>query len=74
MNLRTLLSKLRSRAGLDLVLANAETSEVRNSSLFGNGRLLTAKDILLDLAGRCFWQLGYELDSLGGRLALLSWR
>ena len=34
-------------------------------SLFGNGRLLSAKDILLDLARRCFWQLGYEVNFLG---------
>jgi len=42
--------------------ARNQTSEVQgqNSSLFGNGRLLAAKDILLDLARRCFWQLGYD--------------
>ena len=28
-------------------------------------RGLAAKDILLDLAGGCFWQLGHKLDSLG---------
>ena len=33
-------------------------------SLFGNGRLLAAKDILLDLARRCFRQLGYEVNFL----------
>ena len=33
-------------------------------SLFGNGRLLSAKDILLDLTRRCFWQLGYEVNLL----------
>src|SRR5436190_24132304 len=33
-------------------------------SLFGNGRLLCSKDILLDLARRCFWQLGYEVNFL----------
>jgi hypothetical protein len=27
-------------------------------------RGLAAKDILLDLAGRCFWQLGYEVNFL----------
>jgi hypothetical protein len=52
-----------------LALAHARNrmSEVRrqNSSLFGNGRLLSSKDILLDLAGGCFWQLGHKLDSLG---------
>src|SRR6266496_3151575 len=36
----------------------------QNSSLFGNGRLLSSKDILLDLARRCFWQLGYEVNFL----------
>ena len=33
-------------------------------SLFGNGRLLSSKDILLDLARRCFWQLGYKVNFL----------
>jgi len=33
-------------------------------SLFGNGRLLAAKDILLDPASGCFWQLGYEVNFL----------
>ncbi len=33
-------------------------------SLFGNGRLLSSKDILLNLARRCFWQLGYEVNFL----------
>jgi hypothetical protein len=28
------------------------------NSLVGNGRLLSAKHIFLDLARRCFWQLG----------------
>jgi len=35
-------------------------------SLLRNRRL-TAKDILLDLAGGCFRQLGHKLDSLGTR-------
>src|SRR5438093_10893655 len=33
-------------------------------SLFGNGRLLSSKDILLDLARGCFRQLGYEVNFL----------
>jgi len=33
-------------------------------SLLGN-RGLAAKDILLNLAGGCFWELGHKLDSLG---------
>jgi len=32
-------------------------------SLLRNRRLAT-KDILLDLARRCFWQLGYEVNFL----------
>ncbi len=49
-----------------LALAHADarnrTSEVRgrDSSLFGNGRLLAAKDKLLDLAGGWFWELGHN--------------
>jgi hypothetical protein len=34
------------------------------ASLFGNDRLLAAKDLLLDLAHGCFWQLGYEANCL----------
>jgi hypothetical protein len=32
--------------------------------VFGNDRLLFSKDVLLDLARRCFWQLGYEVNFL----------
>ena len=52
-----------------LALAHARNrmSEVsgQNPSLFGNGRLLASKDVLLELARRCFWQLGYEANFLG---------
>ncbi len=40
------------------------TSRSRTMSLLRN-RGLAAKDILLDLAGGCFRQLGHKLDSLG---------
>jgi hypothetical protein len=50
------------------VLARAQNqmSEIcgQNSSLFRDGGLLAAKDVLLHLARRCFWQLGYETNFL----------
>jgi len=45
-------------------LGRAQSKPTLGLSLLRN-RGLAAKDILLDLAGGCFRQLGHKLDSLG---------
>jgi hypothetical protein len=55
--------------GLQKIVATAALGGVKIATSLGlsllRNRGLAAKDILLDLAGGCFRQLGHKLDSLG---------
>ena len=62
--LRLATARQASSSGETFLLGGVKIATSLGLSLLRN-RGLAAKDILLDLAGGCFRQLGHKLDSLG---------